>query len=225
MRILGHLFFAQAFSVQEQFELLAVAESPYVNFLTFFARPIPVREQMQNNFLAPAGLQIIENIFGKSAGVHDPVVGTDVRPVERGRLAAVIKSRPQKHSGNPWARRIIFYGFFGRMTAARFLDIVSRKRGVGILVNAARVLRRAFLSADAWFLRMIFVKGIRVALVKIIETLHIKTCKNSIKLIGRPVIERGSAWSCWIQLVNEPAHRNSYCPIRVSLLKRFFIGD
>ena len=67
--IFFHGLASDILAVQKQFDFLAIAQGANVNFLAFFARPVPMRKQMQNNVRRPPRLVIPKIIFRKTAGV------------------------------------------------------------------------------------------------------------------------------------------------------------
>src|ERR1019366_3519429 len=95
----------------KQLDAVQVRVAPDVNFLAFFAAPIPVRKKMQHRVRAPPCLIIIIIIFGEAAGIHDPEVRADARPVVGSGLAAIVESRPRKSAGKKWPGVVIFPPF------------------------------------------------------------------------------------------------------------------
>jgi hypothetical protein len=65
VRIGFHCLPAQAFAVQEQFHLLAIAETPHIDGLALPARPVPMRQQVQHRPVRPPGLVIVVKVLGK----------------------------------------------------------------------------------------------------------------------------------------------------------------
>src|SRR6516162_6120556 len=96
MRTGFHRFPPEAFAVQKQFHLLAIAETPDADIPAYLVRPVPMRKQMQHRLVRPPGLVIIKEVFGETAHVHDAKVGIDARPAVRRRFTAIIETRPDK---------------------------------------------------------------------------------------------------------------------------------
>src|SRR5450432_3325150 len=96
MRISRHAFFTEAHVIEKKFDLIAIAVAPDSDFLTFFSRPIPVREKMDDRLIAPPRFVIVIIIFRKPAGIHHTKLRADGGPIEGRWLAAIIKTGPDE---------------------------------------------------------------------------------------------------------------------------------
>ena len=100
-----HRLLAERRAVQKEFNLFAVAEGLDENFLTFAARPVPVRREMQHGVRRPPRLVVIKSVLRKTARVENAEVRVDARPPIWRRLATIIKTGPDKRAGKPRPRR------------------------------------------------------------------------------------------------------------------------
>src|SRR5579864_1704546 len=98
--------FAEAFPVEKELDLFAIAMRPHADGLAFFPRPIPVRKNVQDGLRSPPRLIIKESVLGKAARVDNAEMRADTGPVVRRRLAAIIESRPEKSTREKRARRV-----------------------------------------------------------------------------------------------------------------------
>ena len=67
------LFSPKGPSVQKQFRVIAIGESPYIHHLILFFRQIPAREQMNHFLLTPLCFQVIGPVLEEAAQVNHPI--------------------------------------------------------------------------------------------------------------------------------------------------------
>src|SRR5271170_134800 len=141
-----------------------------------------MRQQMQNDFVAPPRLIVIKIVLRKTAGVHDAELRTDARPVVRRRLTAIIKTRPDKSAGEPWTRGKKWPPVLRRLTIQR-LAVVSGHITVFrvVRVNAARGDSAGLLRADFRLRRMLAVIIVRVLAEMIVPAASINDAVNAVK--------------------------------------------
>src|SRR5664280_143601 len=105
--------------------MFAVAESLDENFLVFATGPVPVRREVQHGVRCPPRLVVIKSVLRKTAGVENAEVRVDARPPIRRRLAAIIKTSPDKRAREPRTRRKETPPAFGSGGPSRPDQIVS----------------------------------------------------------------------------------------------------
>src|SRR5271156_2564007 len=89
----GVSFDAQALAIEEQFYRVTVGKAGYGNILSFLARPIPVRKEMEHGFGGPSTLIEVVGILGKSACIQGSTGAQRGRPA---RLPQIIDAGPDK---------------------------------------------------------------------------------------------------------------------------------
>src|ERR1035438_8948426 len=97
---------------------------PDLDFLAFFALPVPVREQVQNWLRSPPGLVVIKVVLGETAHVHDAEVRIDARPAVGRRFAPIIEAGPRESSGQERPRIVEFPPEIGQCRPWWVLQIV-----------------------------------------------------------------------------------------------------
>ena len=75
---------------------LQLLQGIHADFLAFLARPVPVRQQVQHGVRRPPRLVIVKVVLRKTARVQNAEMRIDARPPIGRRLAAIIKTRPDK---------------------------------------------------------------------------------------------------------------------------------
>src|SRR5215813_6284231 len=84
-----------------------------------------MRKQMQHRFVLPPRSVVIEDVFGKAAGVENSKMRTDARPRVRRRLAAIVEAGPTERAGEKRALRKYLPPTLGGRGVAGMIYIIS----------------------------------------------------------------------------------------------------
>src|SRR5579872_1678260 len=156
VRIPWHSFSAEAFTVQEEFNVVQIAEASDINLFAFLTAPVPMRQKVEDGLVAPPGLIVEVVVLGKSSKVNRAVIRDDVGPAV---LATIVKAGPGKSAGEPRSSGIVRPPLFsGARIFARevLLVIVSRLIASLLvdLVNSTGGDNAGRFCADVWLLWM-----------------------------------------------------------------------
>src|ERR1035437_1773167 len=98
--------------------------APHVYFLSFFSRPVPVREYMQHVFITPPRLVIVEIILWKAARINYTEMRAYTRPAIRRWFPAVVKTCPYECPEYVWPFHYWPQCLFRRMRPLGLIDVI-----------------------------------------------------------------------------------------------------
>src|ERR1700741_3639972 len=96
MAIPWHILFAQALSIQKQFNVICIAVNPNFNWLSSFISPVPMRGNMQYILISPPTFIVVIYILWKTTHIHDTKMRIHIWPFIWSGFAAVIETSPYK---------------------------------------------------------------------------------------------------------------------------------
>lgn len=101
--VVGHRLAALGASVDEEFDLVAVAVGPDVDRLALMALEVPVGEDVEHGVRGPPGAEIIGLVLFEAAVVEQTEFGVDGGEGERVGFALVVEARPVEAAEEPGA--------------------------------------------------------------------------------------------------------------------------
>src|SRR5262249_22950423 len=119
---------------------------------------------MQQRLVLPPRSIVIEDVFGKAAGVENSKMRTDARPRVRRRLATIVEAGPTEGAGEKRAFRKYLPPGLGRRGVAGMIYVISAEVAfhLVVFVNPAGEELAAHLRAYGWQLRKFCMKRVDV---------------------------------------------------------------